>query len=221
MRGGGKPSSVEPRGWANATRLCDHPSGTAVSGCLERPTRESSETDRLVLSYVALLPAGFTQPAGSPSPLVSSYLTISPLPRPMARPCRFCGTFHAQRPWTPPKRRPANAELWGLPTAVSCEARTFLPGRERPARPRRRLSLFHCRHICTPADVAGEDMALALSYSTESRYRILPQLWQKTSSCSPMSALMVCGGRLMKHPAQVPFLAGTAAMPSRLRTSRW
>ena len=55
-------------------------------------------------------------PAGAlPRPPVSSYLTISPLPRQAEAVC-FCGTF----------RRVAPPRLVSLPGAVPCEVRTFL-----------------------------------------------------------------------------------------------
>ncbi len=45
-------------------------------------------------SYLALHPAGFTEPSRSPAMLVSSYLTFSPLPAHRRRRYLFCGTFH-------------------------------------------------------------------------------------------------------------------------------
>ena len=42
---------------------------------------ESSNGPSLTLSYSVLLQVGFTEPPMSPSKLVSSYLTVSPLPR--------------------------------------------------------------------------------------------------------------------------------------------
>src|SRR3989304_2117993 len=44
------------------------------------PVRRANATPGS-LSYLALLRVGFTEPARSPAPLVSSYLTVSPLPR--------------------------------------------------------------------------------------------------------------------------------------------
>jgi len=84
----------------------DHFSGPPVSRCLERPTRKSI-TGRAdpyaavraggwapvtrphsippcraaLLPYLVLLPVGFAEPGRSPDLLVSSYLTVSPLPR--------------------------------------------------------------------------------------------------------------------------------------------
>jgi len=56
-------------------------------------------TTLLMLPYLVLLRAGFTKHLMSPSGLVSSYLTVSPLPRvltgenPVRRRSIFCGTF--------------------------------------------------------------------------------------------------------------------------------
>ena len=72
----------------------DHLSGSHVAVALERPTRESSEAGHLIPSYLVLLRVGFTEPPPSPEMLVSSYLTVSPLPRHPKAPRRFvfCGT---------------------------------------------------------------------------------------------------------------------------------
>jgi hypothetical protein len=43
-------------------------------------------------SCLTLLRVGFTEPAWSPRPLVVSYTTVSPLPRPEPRRSAFCGT---------------------------------------------------------------------------------------------------------------------------------
>jgi len=53
----------------------------AVSGHLDA-TDPGVMTERVTLLplYAVLLQAGFTEPVASPSPLVSSYLTVSPLP---------------------------------------------------------------------------------------------------------------------------------------------
>jgi len=56
-------------------------------------------TTLLMLPYLVLLRVGFTKHLMSPSGLVSSYLTVSPLPRmltgenPVKRRSIFCGTF--------------------------------------------------------------------------------------------------------------------------------
>ena len=47
---------------------------------LQRPTRELQAGHLQTLPYLVLLRVGFSKPAGSPPPLVSSYLTFSPLP---------------------------------------------------------------------------------------------------------------------------------------------
>ncbi len=64
----------------------DHFSRTPVTRRLWQPTRGWDGTGRSVATLrptppcLALLPMGFTEPNRSPGPLVSSYLTVSPLP---------------------------------------------------------------------------------------------------------------------------------------------
>ena len=67
-------------------------------------------------SCLTLLPMGFTEPDRSPGLLVSSYLTVSPLPAGRT-PQAVCFLWHF--PW--PHGR------WALPTIAPCGARTFLP----------------------------------------------------------------------------------------------
>lgn len=64
-----------------------------------------------------LLRARFTQPAGSPRPLVVSYTTVSPLPHGVRR-AAVCFLLHFL----------AGCPGWVLPTALLCGARTFLGG---------------------------------------------------------------------------------------------
>ncbi len=58
----------------------DHSSRTPVARGLQRPTRELRTGRPQTLPYLVLLQVGFSKPAMSPLPLVSSYLTLSPLP---------------------------------------------------------------------------------------------------------------------------------------------
>lgn len=51
-----------------------------------------NKSEQLLLSYLTLLQVGFTKLAKSLSQLVSSYLTVSPLPQ--TRLFTFCCTFH-------------------------------------------------------------------------------------------------------------------------------
>ena len=53
---------------------------TLVAQGLQRPTRELQAGHPQTLPYLVLLQVGFSKPAMSPLPLVSSYLTFSPLP---------------------------------------------------------------------------------------------------------------------------------------------
>ena len=75
-------------------------------------------------SCLALLPMGFTEPDRSPGLLVSSYLTVSPLPAERT-PQAVCFLWHF--PWP--------CGRWALPTIAPCGARTFLP----PASPQASL----------------------------------------------------------------------------------
>ncbi len=58
----------------------DHSSRTPVTRGLQQPTRELRAGHPQTLPYLVLLRVGFSKPAMSPLPLVSSYLTFSPLP---------------------------------------------------------------------------------------------------------------------------------------------
>ncbi len=58
----------------------DHSSRTPVTRGLQRPTRELQAGHLQALPYLVLLRVGFSKLAVSPPPLVSSYLTFSPLP---------------------------------------------------------------------------------------------------------------------------------------------
>jgi hypothetical protein len=112
-----------------------HFSRAPVTRRLERPDPRAGRATPL-LSYSALLRVGFTEPTRSPAPLVSSYLTVSPLPfRQLVRAGRrrfaFCGTD----PWGFPP--------WALPSTLPCGARTFLP----PPRGDRRPSSLLWRSI--------------------------------------------------------------------------
>jgi len=69
-----------------------------------------------MLPYLALLRVGFTKPTRSPEPLVSSYLTVSPLPDTGCR--AVCSLLH----W------PSGYPDWTLSSTLSYGARTFLPG---------------------------------------------------------------------------------------------
>ena len=61
-------------------------SGRPVRGCQPDADRlpDSWIPPAALLPYLVLLPMGFAEPGRSPGLLVSSYLTVSPLPRPVA-----------------------------------------------------------------------------------------------------------------------------------------
>ncbi len=95
----------------------DHLSGSRIASGHERPTRKSRTgrpypRKRGALPYVALLQAGFSKHPRSPGGLVSSYLTVSPLPasRRLAGGLLFCGTVHGVAP-CPVSGPPCPAEL--------------------------------------------------------------------------------------------------------------
>ena len=73
-----KPGPVLHDGYPSQSD--DHSSRTAVADGLKQPTRESRTDRPQTLPYLALLRMGFTELLTSPPALVSSYLTLSPLP---------------------------------------------------------------------------------------------------------------------------------------------
>jgi len=104
----------------------DHSSRPDVTAGLERPTRELQAGNPQTLPYLALLRVGFTELPVSPPGLVSSYLTVSPLPSTQPVECSaVCFLWHF----------PARRRDWVLPSTLPCGARTFLPSRPgaRPA----------------------------------------------------------------------------------------
>ena len=112
-----KPGSVAAL-WHECQSAADgHLSRTPIARRLEQPTRESfagrtsprRTGEGPPAPCLALLRVGFTKPVESPRLLVSSYLTVSPLPRATAqdraRRFVFCGTFPgltAGRRYRPP-----------------------------------------------------------------------------------------------------------------------
>ena len=102
-----KPGSVPRVSGATIISL-----GRRLPGVSSSLTREPGRATRL-LSYSALLQVGFTEPTWSPTPLVSSYLTVSPLP-----PLRAAVSSLWHCPWGCPP--------WELPSTLPCGARTFL-----------------------------------------------------------------------------------------------
>lgn len=83
-----KPGSVAGRAAEAAATADGHLSRAEIALGLERSTREwwraeqaRSEAEAPLPLCLTLLRAGFTKPRESPRALVSSYLTVSPLPR--------------------------------------------------------------------------------------------------------------------------------------------
>src|SRR5947207_9368142 len=84
------------RGWPFLWDSGRPPPRAAYPEVSNGPSRPVAQTPKgpSLLPYLALLRVGFTKPSRSPSPLVSSYLTVSPLPaRQAGRRFVFCGTF--------------------------------------------------------------------------------------------------------------------------------
>ena len=115
-----KPDSVPVMGG-------DHPSGTRIAvrlGATYPLTLGEQPVSAGLLPkdepLLVLLPVGFTEPSTSPTMLVSSYLTVSPLPalpHPKAsEPLAVCSLWHC----------PARRRGWLLATTVLCGVRTFL-----------------------------------------------------------------------------------------------
>ena len=136
----------------------DHSSGSPVTRTLERPTREFRTGSPQTLPYLVLLRAGFTEPPASPPKLVSSYLTLSPLPRRAGR-SALCGTFPGSPPLGVIQRSalrrsdfpPARARTRASDHSARFLSRfplhliifgLALPLKQRPGRPRRRLQYF-------------------------------------------------------------------------------
>ena len=81
-----------------------------------------------MLPYLVLLRMGFTVPSAVTVDAVSSYLAVSPLPDPLARPSAVCSLLHFPLPWV---LRPYSTQpLTGI---LPCGARTFLPMPQLPA----------------------------------------------------------------------------------------
>ena len=74
-----------------------HSSRVAIAHNLKQPTRKLQPGRPQTLSYLVLLRTGFSKLAVSPRQLVSSYLTVSPLPAKSGR-SAFCGTLRGSLP---------------------------------------------------------------------------------------------------------------------------
>jgi hypothetical protein len=112
--------SLGRRSLAASSDLPGSHNGPGRPASLGRNLAASTST---LLPYLVLLPVGFTEPRRSPAPLVSSYLTVSPLPRP---PCDGRGGLFSVALSLPVPGR------WALPTTAPCGVRTFLPGMTPP-----------------------------------------------------------------------------------------
>ena len=85
---------------ALAGRGDGHLSWTPVTRRLKRPDPRAQASNPQTPSYLVLLRVGFAEPARSPWPLVSSYLTVSPLPVTLRRQAVY---FLWHFPWGRPR----------------------------------------------------------------------------------------------------------------------
>ncbi len=94
--------------------LGGHPSERSTWGWC--PRKSTGRAARSPCS--TLLRVGFTEPTGSPRPLVRSYRTVSPLPVrcPEASPSAVCSLWHF----------PAGHPDWPLTSTLPCGVPTFL-----------------------------------------------------------------------------------------------
>ena len=164
-------------------RLPGTSSGRPGSGCEAGrlappgPERDAGRTS----SCLALLPMGFTEPGRSPGLLVSSYLTVSPLP--------------ATVPWNASREHGSQAVCflwhfpwphgrWALPTIAPCGARTFLssPPVVRTAMPREGDQRSPGPLQSCPPDSTGSTAARS---GWGGLYRLRPVLTATTSIDGP------------------------------------
>ncbi len=96
---------------STSLRWGDHPSERSTWGVPDLSGERAVRLPRLTLLRV-----GFTKPPWSPTALVRSYRTVSPLPDPLAGPSAVCSLLHC------PSRRRASHFASTLP----CGAPTFL-----------------------------------------------------------------------------------------------
>ncbi len=112
--------------------------GQSVSGAFGdgAASRATASDGSALPPYLVLLPMGFTEPGRSPGLLVSSYLTVSPLPRPGHRGApaeAVCFLWHCPYP-VPAKRAPDGGRYppsrpveSGLSSAAGPPAEAFRP----------------------------------------------------------------------------------------------
>jgi hypothetical protein len=102
---------------------------------------------------LALLRVGFAEPPQSPVMLVSSYLTVSPLPVPEIGPSAVCSLLHF----------PSGHPAWELPSTLPFGVRTFLDPKTAVAR-RAHHTILRAGSLSStgqpssePGDRGGED----------------------------------------------------------------
>ncbi len=176
------------------------PLGPPLPAASSDRTREPRTGRPRTLLYLVLLRMGFTELPTSPPALVSSYLTLSPLP-----------AF-------------AKASAGGLLSVALSLGLPPVPVRDHPALRspdfpppvfakgaggRRSSGLLRPNHSLRPC------------YWATSRCRRRLQWGQLITSWVVKRLLKSCGGRFMLQPRQVPLRAATTARPWRRSRSIW
>ena len=115
-----------------------------------------------------LAPGGACRAGLSPGPLVSSYLTVSPLPAPPKRPLAVCSLL----------RFPSGFPGWPLASALLCGVRTFLG--EAPDGLRRAPSRDPRGHLACPRSVPPASQAQ--THRPERIGTVVPRDWRSGSA---------------------------------------
>jgi hypothetical protein len=144
---------------------------------LPLPTRSCNlpgshnETGRLILPYLVLLQTGFTKPPASPPTLVSSYLTVSPLPRPESRGGLLSAALSVGSLPLGVTQHPA---LWSSDFPRVTPERATRDHLTDSRNQHIKIQIYSCNAIIT---------------------NIRLQLSQKTSRSPPRTSATICGGR--------------------------
>jgi hypothetical protein len=142
-----KPGSVRPLAGPRRPSLYDERYRSPLAAYPGAPGEPGGRA--ALTPCLALLRTGFAEPRRSPGALVSSYLTVSPLPRPIERAGAVCFLWHCPRvapPGTFPSVLPCGARTFlglGVSAGVAAARPTPLPFSQRKppaARPRSRLA---------------------------------------------------------------------------------
>jgi hypothetical protein len=183
-------------------RLACKPPWTAIylGTTLPQPSSglPGNETSSLIVSCLTLLRTRFTEPTGSPRPLVVSYTTVSPLPPVARRRSAFCGTVSRV---TPGGCYPPSCSVEPGRSSASCH-----PWATRMTRP-----------SCRPIPSLSLSFTARTFYSPDSSFltRIAPLSGQSTTS-SGAEARMTCRSDSVSFtllPIETPRTSSAAPTP--------